>query len=78
MTDDLIARQSFAARNAALEHYKKSALVNIGPPPPPTVGEQLHKGERPMSAKDYKLEVPIMADDVAKLGLDVAPSLGIA
>ena len=35
MTDDLIARQSFAARNAALEHYKKSA-------------EQLHNGERPM------------------------------
>jgi hypothetical protein len=45
---------SFKARNAALDNYRKSMLVNIGPRPGPTVGEQLHKGKRPMASKDYK------------------------
>jgi hypothetical protein len=56
MTDDIFAKQSFQARNAALENYKtKSALVNIGPAPPPSVGEQLHEGKRPMAAADNKI-----------------------
>ena len=40
MTDE-IKKQSFSARNAALENYKRSTLVNIGPPAPQSVGEQL-------------------------------------
>src|SRR5437763_180152 len=35
-------------------NYNKSTLVNIGAPAPPSIGEQLQKGERPMAAKDYK------------------------
>ena len=53
--DPIIAESSFTARNVALHHYRKtSALVNRGPKPPPTLGQQLQQGQRVMCAKDYK------------------------
>jgi len=61
MTDDkqtpdtIIAEASFTARTLALDHYRKtSAIVNRGPKPPPTIGQQLQAGKRPMGAIDYK------------------------